>query len=87
VNLLVGMKGIKIRVSCYSGHKACERPLSFELGDKSYRIVEVLDRWYGPIYIYFKVIADDGNQYVLRYDEVMDDWELDFFRKNAGPSN
>jgi hypothetical protein len=81
------MKGIKIRVSCYSGYKACERPLSFQLGDKSHGIVEVLDRWYGPIYFYIKVVADDGNQYVLKYDEVMDDWELDFFRKDSGHFN
>jgi hypothetical protein len=81
------MKGIKIRVSCHSGYKACERPLIFDLGDTSYRIVEILDRWYGPIYIYFKVVAEDDNQYILRYDEVTDEWELDFFRKNEGASH
>jgi hypothetical protein len=75
------MKGIKIQVSCYAGHTAHERPVGFELGGKKYSIAAILDRWYGPDHLYFKVIADDGNEYILRYDESTDGWELDFFRK------
>ncbi|OHD69000.1 MAG: hypothetical protein A2W19_08700 [Spirochaetes bacterium RBG_16_49_21] len=75
------MEGIKIRVFCYSGHTAHERPVSFNLGEKRYNITGLLDRWYGPDYLYFKVIADDGNRYILRYDEAMDEWELEFFQK------
>jgi hypothetical protein len=75
------MKGIKIQVSCYAGHTAHERPISFDLGEKKYGIASILDRWYGPDHLYFKVIADDGNEYILRYDESTDEWELDFFQK------
>ncbi len=75
------MKGIKITVSSYSGYAADERPLAFIFGEKKYNIVEIIDRWYGPDHRYFKVRADDGNEYIMRYDNARDEWELDFFQK------
>ena len=57
---------MKLRVACYSGHKADERPLRFWLDDREYLVEEVADQWYGPDDIYFKILASDGNQYVLR---------------------
>ncbi len=55
-----------LRVVCYSGYKADERPLRFQLGDNEYFVEEVLDQWYGPEDVFFKVRASDGNHYVLR---------------------
>ena len=69
-----------IRVECYAGYRADERPLRFELRGRLYEIAEVEDRWYSPGTIYFRVRADDGNFYVLRHDEGMDVWTLDAFR-------
>jgi len=57
---------MKLRVECYSGRKADERPVRFQLGDRDYLIEEVLDQWYGPDSAFFKVRADDGNLYILR---------------------
>ena len=67
---------MKIRVTCYSGHKSNERPLAFRLGDKNLEVREILDRWYGEHDDYFKVLADDGNTYVLKYRRDEDRWEL-----------
>lgn len=69
----------KIDVRCYSGYKANERPVSFSIGDKSLNVEKLIDKWYGVDYTYFKLIADDGNVYILKYDEFKDEWELDFF--------
>lgn len=44
-------------------------------------IVENLDRWLGADYAYFKVRGDDGNLYILRFDEVQDAWELTMFQR------
>lgn len=57
---------MKLRVECYSGAKADERPLRFYLGDRLLLVEEVLDQWYGPNDLFFKVRADDGNLYILR---------------------
>ncbi len=57
---------MKLRVICYSGRKADERPIRFQLEDREYLVEEVVDQWYGPDEIFFKVRASDGNLYLLR---------------------
>jgi hypothetical protein len=67
-------------VECYSGYKADERPLSFQLDHRNIAVKELLDKWYGIDYTYFKVRADDDNTYILKYDEHKDEWSLEFFK-------
>ncbi|MBP7735081.1 MAG: hypothetical protein KA369_03835 [Spirochaetes bacterium] len=74
---------ITLKVKCYSGARANERPVSFLLGEKLYGVSDIVDRWYGPDYLYFKVRADDGNIYILRCDESLDQWELEMFQKSG----
>ncbi|MGD0842206.1 MAG: hypothetical protein ABSA32_13710 [Candidatus Acidiferrales bacterium] len=69
-----------IHVECYAGYRADERPLRFTLRDRVFEIHEVEDRWYSPGAVYFRVLADDGNFYVLRHEEGIDVWTLDAFR-------
>ncbi len=69
-----------IRVECYAGHRADQRPLRFALRGRAFDVVEVDDQWYSPEAIYFRVRANDGNFYVLRHDEHADIWSLDAFR-------
>ncbi len=70
-----------VQVACYAGYRADERPLRFTLGDRTYEVTEVGDRWYGVGYTCFKVRADDGNFYILRHEEEQDRWLLDAYRK------
>jgi len=51
---------VKLRVECYSGTKADERPVRFYLSERALFVEEVLDRWYGPNDLFFKVRADDA---------------------------
>ena len=74
-----------IRVECYAGYRADERPLNFALRGRTFEVVEVQDRWYSPDAIYFRVRATDGNFYVLRHDEGMDVWTLEAFRAYREP--
>ena len=48
-------------------------------------VEEVLDQWYGPEHVFFKVRADDGNVYILRHQtSALDgDWNLISFRGPA----
>jgi uncharacterized protein (UPF0128 family) len=68
-------------VQCYSGYKADERPVRFQLGEREYAVTEILDRWYGPDNLYFKIRADDGNLYILRQRTGADEWSLEAFRR------
>jgi hypothetical protein len=75
-----------LKVECYAGYKADERPLRFipqARDGRTYEVAEVLDQWYGVGYRCFRVRADDGNLYVLRHDEEHDAWTLDSFRRNS----
>ena len=68
-----------ISVQCYSGYRADERPLRFVMSGREYAVKEVEDRWYSPQTMYFRVVASDGNRYVLGHDEKEDVWSLEAF--------
>jgi hypothetical protein len=72
-----------VRVQCYAGRKADERPVRFQLDDHEYLVVEVVDQWHGPEDTFFKVRADDGNLYILKHRQVGDTWTLESFRREA----
>jgi len=76
------MSRMRVRVECYSGRKADERPIRFGLDGREYMVEEVLDRWYGPSDAFFKVRAGDGNLYILRQDRSTSEgtWSLESFR-------
>ncbi|HVO61443.1 MAG TPA: hypothetical protein VMT53_10945 [Terriglobales bacterium] len=58
-------------------------PLRFRLDEHEYRVEEVLDQWYGPDHVFFKIRADDGGLYILRHEtSVLEGgWELVSFRE------
>jgi len=76
---------MRVEVECYSGRKGDERPVRFRLDDHDYLVSEVLDEWYGPEHIFFKVLADDGDTYILRHQTSAadGDWELVSFRETG----
>ena len=75
---------MQIEVESYSGYKAEERPERCVLNGRVYEVNEVEDRWYSPDAVYFRVVASDGNRYVLRHDETNDMWTLEGFRSSRG---
>lgn len=73
----------RIEVESYSGYKLNESPRKFTYEKKQYVIQKITDRWYeggtkpdAPIVSYFKVQADDGGQYIIRYDSFHDEWTM-----------
>ena len=69
-----------IRVQCYSGYKADQRPLRLNLIDGAREVLAIEDRWYSPGATYFRVLVDDGDRYVLRHEEAADVWSLTGYR-------
>ena len=80
---LVHNEGMKVDVECYAGRKADERPVRFRLEGKQYSVEDVLDQWYEPDSIFYKLRADDGNLYILRQRTSIPDgvWDLVSFRE------
>ena len=69
-----------VRVECYSGRKAEERPVRLVFQTQTLEIAEVEDRWYSPGATYFRVLTGNGDRYVLRHDDAQDSWSLTAFR-------
>ncbi len=53
---------MRVRVQCYSGYKAEERPARFQLDGYDHIVEDILDQWQSPDAIYFKVRSDDGTR-------------------------
>jgi hypothetical protein len=54
-------------------------PETLYWGERRIDIIEIVDQWYGPGYRYVKVRGHDGSVYILRFDEICDQWELIMF--------
>ncbi len=72
-----------VRVVCYSGSRADERPTAFIRRGWRVEIAEILDRWYeggidpgSPVVNYFRVRTADGEEYLLRYLSLFDAWSV-----------
>jgi hypothetical protein len=59
-------------------------PRSLDWGGRHIDIVEMIDQWYGPDYRYVKVKGSDGGIYILRVDEIRDEWALIMFVSARG---
>lgn len=73
----------ELRVECYAGYRADQRPIRFTLRGRTFEITDVEDQWYSPGAIYFRVRTQDGDYFVLRHDETQDIWSLDAFRADG----
>ena len=80
VNL--GTLYMKIHVECHSGYKVNERPIKFWIDERVLFVESIEDQWYGPNALYFRLRADDGNTYVIAYNEATDEWTLGSMRLN-----
>ncbi|HOB53640.1 MAG TPA: hypothetical protein PK176_15260 [Acidobacteriota bacterium] len=64
-----------IEVSAYSGYRVDERPTAVAWDGSTHAVVEILDRWYGVGYLYFKVRLANGARLLLRHDEWDRQWD------------
>jgi hypothetical protein len=55
----------------------------FRLDGREYAVEAVVDRWYEPEAVFYKLLANDGNLYILRQQTSTPEgvWELISFRK------
>lgn len=70
-----------VEVQCYAGYRADERPVRLRLGEETFEVAEVEDRWYSPGETFFRVRLANGDVYVLRHVEAQDTWSIEGFRR------
>lgn len=69
-----------VKVECYSGYKAEERPIRIVFAAQTLEVAEVEDRWYSPGATYFRIRVANGERYVLCRQDAQDVWSLTAFR-------
>lgn len=74
-----------VRVECYAGYKADERPTRVFLGAQILEVAEVEDRWYSPGATFFRVRTRNGERYVLRRQDAQEVWTLAAYRAAERP--
>ena len=70
------MDGSQIVVDAFAGDKGEETPRGFTLEGSRRTVTQILTRWYTETHSFFRVQADDGHHYVLRYDLDNLIWEV-----------
>ena len=68
---------MRIQIEPHADFRAAPRRLY--RGKRRIDIIEIVDQWHGPGYCYVKVRAYDNSVYILRFDEIGDQWELIMF--------
>ena len=76
----MGDEGV-FRVETRSEPRRGRVPVRFGWPGRVREVVEQLDSWEGEDHRYFRVRADDGSVYILRYDLNARRWRLHFFRE------
>jgi hypothetical protein len=69
-----------LHVESITGTTGLLEPCAFMLGDQRLKVVAILDRWIATRHAYFKLKANDGDIYILRYDEDLAQWEMTLFQ-------
>lgn len=69
-----------VRVETSSERGEDEVPRRLEFDARSVDIAEIVDRWHGEDYCYFKVKSAAGDVYILRFDHARGDWGLTMFQ-------
>ena len=74
---------VPIKVEAYSGYKAEERPLAFELEGRRLEIEDIVDRWYQgegdpvrPCADYYKVRTRDKTTFIIKHVRGACPWYL-----------
>lgn len=71
---------MQVCVETWSDRDGNEVPCRLHLDARIVDIAEVIDRWHGEDYCYFKVRSAAGDLYILRFDEDRAEWGLTMFQ-------
>lgn len=73
-----------IKVEAFAGAKGEETPRSFTHEGRRRTVTGIVARWYTETHCFFRLHANDGHRYVLRYDLDKLIWELVMCESTSG---
>jgi hypothetical protein len=62
-----------VRVECYAGYKADERPVRFHIGEREYTVERIVERWTKPGGNGFRVSTAEG-EFILEQNRNDGSW-------------
>ncbi len=71
-----------LQVESHAASNGDEVPRRLRFGARSVD-VELIDRWEGPAYRYFKLRGSDGGVYIVRHEPTADVWALIIYDSDA----
>ena len=74
---------MKIAVTCYSGYRMDEKPISIRFDSSVVKVEQLVDQWLDPEHRYFKFIGDDSATYIIRQDMNSLDWVLTLYQQHV----
>jgi hypothetical protein len=73
---------MRIRVDHHRDSRGALVPQRLHFDGRQIDILETIDQWHGPDYRYLKVRGDDGDLYILRFDESRGEWALTMYQRS-----
>jgi hypothetical protein len=70
-----------LRVECTEGPQGY--PVRLLIDAQAIEVEDIIDRWPGEHYTYFKVIDAGHNTYILRHEEGQDKWNLVMVKRSS----
>jgi hypothetical protein len=70
------MNDDSLTVETYAGYKGEPTPRAFTCEGLRRQVIGVANTWYTEHHCYFRLSADDGHHYVVRYEFETARWEL-----------
>jgi len=70
-----------VSVECEPAHNGEATPRFFTLGDRRIAIADILDRWLGDEYDYYKIRDPNGDTFILRRDTDDRTWEIWMYQR------
>ena len=67
----------QIKVMAYSGYKANERPIYLILDNRKIEVQKVIERHCELEHDSFRILADDGKEYLVKWNRESDIWTLE----------
>jgi hypothetical protein len=64
------------RVECYSGSEYPERPVAFYWQGQRWVVKQVLSKAYTPEGSSFRVLIENGQEFILSYNQQLDSWKI-----------
>jgi len=70
---------VSLEVETKPDPRGLDIPVRLRMDGRSIDVAKLVDEWRGKEHRYFKLTGEDGNLYIVRFDEPAGRWEITLF--------